>query len=488
MVFSGGTLQAGANNINLNANRTLSISGGAVGAIDTQGYNMTVSGPINGSGGFEKTGAGMLTLAAGNTYQGATVINNGTLQLGTLSLSLPNVSSGTLVRWFDATDLNGNGSAVGNGTPVTTWADKGNGQNATSAGGVLPVYVANAINGLPAVQLGSNSYLSFPTTGLASGNSPSTMFAVGMLTAPTQGWDWMVSYGTSNGQQTLRTWPNTQFTTRLHDVLERPLWADAVPQRSRSDGRGLASSLPGGFNFSAYYSLNGSSGTISNGLGLNTTLDTAFIGKQTGPNQEYWAGDVGEVLLYNGEPSAADQQAVENYLDAKWLAGGQTLPTSTDVSVSSGGILDLNGNSQLIASLSGAGTVTNNGAANATLTIGGTTSPAAFTGIISDGPTNATSLVKSGSGTLILAGANNYSGPTTLSGGALVLATPAAANAPKTALTDYVSGGLLFGNGVSAATLGSLGGGGGIALTSSSGQAVALTVGGNNGSTTYSGA
>ena len=173
VVFSGGTLQAGANNINLNASRTLSVSGGAVGAIDTQGYNMTVSGPINGSGGFEKTGAGVLTLAAGNTYLGATVINNGTLQLGTLSLSLPAVSSGTLERWFDATDINGNGSVVGNGAPVTTWADKsGNTQNAATAGGVVPVYLANAINGLPAVQLGNNSYLSFPTTGLASGNSP----------------------------------------------------------------------------------------------------------------------------------------------------------------------------------------------------------------------------------------------------------------------------------------------------------------------------
>ena len=99
------------------------------------------------------------------------------------------------------------------------------------------------------------------------------------------------------------------------------------------------------------------------------------------------------------------------------------------------------------------------------------------------------SLDKIGAGTLILSGANTYSGATTISAGTLVIAAAAAAS-PSSTFTINVNNGLAFGAGVTAGTLGGLSGSGGVALTTadSPGLPVALTVGGNGQSTTYSGA
>jgi len=112
------------------------------------------------------------------------------------------------------------------------------------------------------------------------------------------------------------------------------------------------------------------------------------------------------------------------------------LPTATNVtfgySSGNGGSLDLNGFNQTLASIINGGfgsavnRIVNNGSTDATLTINGSTSPTAFVFGIQDGTTNKISLVKAGSGTLILdgsttTGGNSYTGTTTVSGGTLRL-------------------------------------------------------------------
>jgi fibronectin-binding autotransporter adhesin len=83
----GGDVQIG------NATQTGAIT--ASGAIDLgaglrtltiEGNGTTLSGVISGSGGLVKTGAAGLTLNAANTYSGSTVINQGTLALGSAGL------------------------------------------------------------------------------------------------------------------------------------------------------------------------------------------------------------------------------------------------------------------------------------------------------------------------------------------------------------------------------------------------------------------
>ena len=97
------------------------------------------------------------------------------------------------------------------------------------------------------------------------------------------------------------------------------------------------------------------------------------------------------------------------------------------------------------------------------------------------------SLTKTGTtGTLYLIGANTYSGNTTISDGVLVVVD---ANALSHSTLDYNSyGGSLIFVGTTTATFGGLEGNQNLPLTNGGSQDVALTVGGNDATTTYSGA
>ena len=116
------------------------------------------------------------------------------------------------------------------------------------------------------------------------------------------------------------------------------------------------------------------------------------------------------------------------------------LPTTTNVtmafSTGNGGIFDLNGFNQEIASLTsnpggstGGGSIRNGGGGSSTLTVSGTASPAAFTLAITNNGgvgSGTLALTRSGIGTLTLSASsanhNTYSGQTTLSGSGIIKA------------------------------------------------------------------
>jgi autotransporter-associated beta strand protein len=101
------------------------------------------------------------------------------------------------------------------------------------------------------------------------------------------------------------------------------------------------------------------------------------------------------------------------------MGAASTLPDFTDLSVSGGATFNLNGQSQSIDELSGSGgTVTNNGGATATLTVGSAGSSSSFAGNLTDGSA-ALGLSKVGAGTLTLSGTNDYGALTTIAGGTI---------------------------------------------------------------------
>ncbi len=95
---------------------------------------------------------------------------------------------------------------------------------------------------------------------------------------------------------------------------------------------------------------------------------------------------------------------------------------SAAVTVAGGATLRLNGSAaytqETIGSLSGAGTVTNVGAAAVNFVISGAASTT-FSGTISDGANDLILIKNTGAGTLTLSGTNTYDGATTISTGAI---------------------------------------------------------------------
>lgn len=161
-----------------------------------------------------------------------------------------------------------------------------------------------------------------------------------------------------------------------------------------------------------------------------------------------------------------------------------------DVLVNAGATLDLNQQSPTINSLSGYGTVTIQTAPSAsttyTLTEGASGTSSTFNGVINNNGNAVIALTKTGAGTLTLANlaAGSFTGATTISGGAIDIATPLALS-NNTTVNVNVTNGLKFDTTVP--VISALAGNSGFALQTQAGVPVQLTIGNNNAGATYSG-
>ena len=144
-------------NTNLIPNLWLTNGGGV---INTAGHSTTISNLISGSGSLTKSGLGMLTLSATNTYTGATTISGGALQVnGSLGTNTVTVASGAVLggggNVLGSVILNGTLSPGGVGIGVfktggETWNGGGTFQfglnNATNSSGWDLLAVTGALN------------------------------------------------------------------------------------------------------------------------------------------------------------------------------------------------------------------------------------------------------------------------------------------------------------------------------------------------------
>ena len=367
-----GTLTLG-NPLIIGTNGTFRFSGGTLfgagGAIqnngtivfDAQGGNQTLVHDITGSGTVTvNIGGGILTVSSNNTYSGATTVFAGTLQARSTTAFSPN-SAFTLVT----TAIPGASPAPSN--PTLDLNGFNNTIGSLSGTGV----VLN--NGAATATLTVGNDGTSTTFGgvLENGTSVLQLAKIGAGTLTLTGTNTYTG-GTTISAGTLQIGNGGTIGSIVGDVTD-----NAVLAFDRSDSVTFGGAISG-------------TGDVVN-LGTGTLI-------LTGTN------------TYSGGTT----------ISAGTLQAGSAASFSPNSAFTVNSILDLNGFNNTIGSLSGNGTVLNNGATTATLTAGNDNTNTTFGGVLKDG-TSVLQLTKSGTGTFTLTGANSYTGTTTVNSGSLIV-------------------------------------------------------------------
>lgn len=464
VLFSGANLSVGAAaTLDLNSNsqdlNQLTGSGDVTlgSATLTLGdtSNFTFSGVISGSGGLTKNQAGILTLGGDNSYTGATSITSGTLRLnnstadgGLSSASDVAVSSGATFDLNGVTDtvdsISGNGTILLGGGVLTVNENSGirtfggaiqeSGELQKSGGGTLVLSGTNTLtlidinNGV--LEVASQANLGTGTIELSGGELHATASftvtsaidangsgAIDVDTGAVVTQSGVVSGSGSltkigNGTLTLSAANTYGGGTNVNDGTLRLSAANRIPNASD------VALAPG-----ATLNLNGFDETVNtiSGTGGTISLATGDLTVQGSSGSQTFGGVITGTGSFNKQGAhTLILSGVHSYAGATTITGGTlqfassgSLSSSTDVTISSPGIWDLNGIADTVNSISGNGFIE---LGTATLTVNEAGGSRTFGGSISGIGGN---LVKSGTHTLVLSGTNNYSGTTTIDDGIL---------------------------------------------------------------------
>ena len=394
VIESGGTL---AGPVADNGTLTFDLSG-----------PLTVAGNITGTGSVTQIGTGTTILSGINTYTGGTTVSAGTLEAG----SLTGFSPGSAFTVNSILDLHGFNNTIGSLT--------GNGVVLNNGDGAALITIGN-----------DNTNTTFNGV-LEDGTSALGLTKTGAGTLTLTGTNFY-SDGTTIVSGTLQVGNGGTTGSIIGDVVDNGILAF-----DRSDTQTFAGVISGTGEFAQI----GSGTTILTGDntyagGTTITAGTLQLGNggTTGSvtgnvtNNGNLAFDRSDTLTFAGDISGAGNV---NQIGSGTiiLAGNNTYSGATTVSAGTlqagsangfsqgsaftvNSILDVHGFNNSIGSLSGTGTVSNNGPAAASLTVGNDNTSTTFNGTLTDG-TSILALVKTGSGTLALPGVNTYTGTTTI--------------------------------------------------------------------------
>ena len=483
------TLGAGGGTISSSGSGLLTLTGG----VNNAGNNLTIDGAnattvsgtkITGAGNLIKNGSGTLNLNVLSDYTGATTINVGTVKVG-VDGALGAAAGGVSVTATNgALDLNGTTYTVGSalsiiGTGVGATGALTNSGAAASYAGVVTVGGAGAsIGGSGDISLGAG--LGADATALTKvGNGTLALNALSTRTGTLEVAGGTLTVGANGAMGTLATGVTVDSGATLD--LNGVNYATASALGISGTGVGgttgaLTNSGATDATYGGLITLNASS-TISNtGAGDlyltgGVVKDGVVLTLAGGPG----AGAINVNSVISGPTAGTSDLVVDNvtvnlnvantysgptYIRSSGTAGlgilnaniAGALPAGTrsalimDDAGLGGSSLVLNGGvGQAIDSLTGIGGVTPSLVVlNAnTLTIGNTgAASTTFAGIIS----GTGGLVKDGTSTQVLSGANTYSGATAINGGTLKIG--AANNLGNASATNTIS----FNNGTLATT------------------------------------
>jgi fibronectin-binding autotransporter adhesin len=477
--FSNGMLRTTAN-ITSARNATLA---GAGAVLTDAGTSFTLGGAISGAGGLTKSGAGALILTGASSYAGGTTISGGALSLGnggaTGSILGDVTNNGSLI--FDRSNnfgfgglVSGTGSVTQSGAGVVTLTANNSytGVTDVNAGRLLINGDQSAATGLTSVASGAalggsgiiGGNVNVASGGiLAPGNSPGTM--------------------TINGDLSLASGSVLDFEFGQADVAGGPL-NDLVNVGGNLvlDGTiNVGVSAGGAFGGGLYRVFNYGGALTDNGLtlgllpvGSNVTVQTSVAGQvnlinSVGLSLSFWDGDAGPKfnnVIDGGSGSWHLDGADNNWANADGSVNAAYDDGTLAIFAGTGGTVTVDNTGGAVTA-SGLQFASHNYLINGSqLTLigpesmvrvgDGTAVGAGYTATIAAVLDGATRLAKTDLGTLVLTGANSYTGGTAINGGTLRIASDANLGA--------ITGGLDFNGGTLATT-----------STMATGRAITLT-------------
>ena len=378
--WNGDFTFAGSNDLNLGSGAVTMSSSRTV---TVASNNLTVGGAISGSGySLTKAGAGTLILAGSDTYTGPTTVSGGTLQIGAGgaagSINGTSAVTDNAVLAFSRSDSVTFSNAIG-----------GSGNVATLGPGTLVLSAADTYSGGTTVGGGT----------LQLGNA--------------------AALGSTSGAATV--------SGGVLDLHGYSLGVGAL------SGAGTINNLSGSSTYTLTVGNGNASGTFSGAI-QNTTGAIALTKTGTGTlalggSDTYSGGttlSAGQLNLNNASALGSGALTISGGTIGNTSGGAITLSTNNAQNWSGdftfAGSNDLNLGSGAVT-MSSSRTVT---VASNNLTVGGAISGSGY------------SLTKAGAGTLILTGADTYTGPTTVSAGTLQIGAGGASGSinSTSAVTD----------------------------------------------------
>ncbi len=458
--------------------------------------NIAISGVLgNTTAGVTYSGTSTLTFngAVVNTYTGTTTVNSGTLLIDFSNLPATGspATTANLINTSSKLVLGGGVFAINfqPGANVTTQTLSG---VTINAGASAIVFNANGNAGVTIVN-SDNSVSHYDSsvslngfTRNLGGTVNTTLPTIGSVTTTTAnsngilgGWatlggtDWAANKADGSNiiiplpTYTSDTWAsgnNTTITLSAHT-------SDALTTNSLQFAAAAPDVVSLSSSSSAAPNIIGSGGIlVSSAVGSNNnTISAGFLTSGNGSDlivNQFASGSltISSAIVDNGSPtgltesgggalvlSGANSYSGPTIVNAGTLQAGalNTIPATSGLRLAAGATFVLNGFSQSIGSLTGAGNVTDNSGTNVVLTVGNdNSSPPAFSGVLSNttaATSGTVSLVKLGSGTLTLTGVNSYTGGTTITAGILDINADAALGAtsanPNITFNGNVNGG-----------------------------------------------
>ncbi len=385
---NGGTIRQATNH---NDNYTGAFTLNAASTFDVATASLTVSGPMSGSGAISKTGGGLLVLSGNNTQTGTLSVNGGTVRF----------ASGSGFATNGSVNMLNNGSFLLMGAPNQFGPNAGVSFNSASYS-ELALY-------------GHNQTIA----SLASAHT----FAV---VQNSHG-----GYGAATASSTLTV--NQSTDTTYHGIIRDNTGNDAFTLALVKDGSGTLtlntiSAHSGGTTVNggtlAIASYNGNSG-VKGTLVVNAGSTVTVAGDGTGLG--YNPGQKITSLTVNGGTvtSAAGMHI--------WAIGGGvnmtggTLQSNSGVSDAGGPTLEWNNTNVTTNASASTATIggrirmrTDNGATGITFNVadGAAATDLLLSAAITE--SGAQSITKQGAGTMVLTGANNYSGVTNITAGTVI--------------------------------------------------------------------